>query len=93
MLIDPVRVPVDDRGRQDLHVAGQHHQFDPRLVQHSDQCRLLGRAGLRRDGEVVVGDAEMPDELGVVGMVGGHQHQPARQFVGVPAPQQVDQAV
>jgi hypothetical protein len=64
---DPVRHPADEVVAEDLHVAGQHDQVDPRGVQQLDQPRLLRRLVPVHDRDVVERHAEEPAGVRVVG--------------------------
>ena len=81
------------RRGQDLHVAGEHHAARRSLAERLEQRPSWSAPGLLGDGQVVEVDPEAADQLGVVAMVGGHEHGPCRELMGVPAAQQVDQAV
>lgn len=89
----PARQGGADGGREDLHVAGQHHQLDVELVDEGEQPGVGLVPGLGGDREVVEGDAVPLGQRGQVGVVGGHRHDVDGQLAGPPPVQQVEQAV
>ncbi|MNJ46316.1 hypothetical protein D3C77_414440 [compost metagenome] len=79
--------------RQDLHVAGQHHQVGVGLVGNLQHLLFLFRLGVGRDRQVVERDAVGSRQAGVVVVVrddGGHF---GMQMAAVHAEQQIVQAV
>ena len=92
---------VDDRlvvgtyklGREDLHVAGKHHQVDLMLPQQRLNPRLLLGLRFRGHGQVEEGDAMGLDLGGEVVMVGDHQWDLGVQLARLPSPEHVDQAM
>ena len=80
-------------GRQDLHVAGEHHQLDAFAVGDLQQARL--GMGLARGGDrhVVEGNVVGRRQLVEIPMVRHDRADVDRQQPGAPAEQQVVQAV
>ncbi|MCY1422496.1 hypothetical protein D9M71_381800 [compost metagenome] len=79
--------------RQDLHVARQHHHVGTVLL---DQARHFGKGRLlvlRVDRDMEERDAVPLDHAAQVIVVGDHAGNIAIEFLGVPAVQQVSQAV
>ena len=80
--------------RQDLHVARQHDQFGPGLLDQLPQLGLLPWFGLRRDWQMREGDAlQIGVRKGRGWVIGDHAGERHRQFALAPAPDQVRQAV
>src|SRR5215207_2519852 len=90
---DPTRVSSDELGRQDLHVAREHHDVHAVLVEEIQDPGLLLRLGLLGDGQVVEGDAVDLGPRGEVGVVGDDERYPRLELPRIPAPQQVYEAV
>jgi hypothetical protein len=90
---DLPRVVLAQLGRQDLHVAGQHHHV---AFGFAEQLRHLGVGGglvVRRHRHVVEGDAVPLHEAAEGFVVGDDAGDLDVQLVGLPARQQVVQAV
>ena len=77
--------------REDLHVAGEDEQVDP--LEQLQGAALGGLAAGRVDRDVVEGEADRGDLLGVVGVVGDDRDQLAAELAAAPAPEQVGEAV
>ena len=50
---DPPRIAIDEPGRKNLHVAGQHHQVDSMLIEQVKLLRLNTLPGLRVHGKEI----------------------------------------
>src|ERR1700733_12533355 len=90
---DPLRIFIHEVVRQDLHVAGQHHEVGLMLRDQRMYCRfglILIVLGYRDDG--VRNLVEIRDGL-IVGMIGNDQGDVASQFTALMAIEKVDEAV
>lgn len=94
-------VDVDDaaghglaqRGRQDLHVAGEDDELDAVLLDELEHLRLLLGLGLLGDGQVVELDAVALGEGAVLGVVGDDDGHLDVQLARLHAEEQVVEAV
>ncbi len=90
---DAPRPAAHEVRRQDLHVAGQHHQMDTVALEQF----LLPRFGLRlavgSDRHDLEGQAEVLGRGTVVGVIGNHQHHLAGQLAQPLPQQEIIQAV
>ena len=82
--------PLEEPGREDLHVAGEDEQLD--TLQQLEHARL-GRLAVAFDRHVVEGQAERGHLVGVVGVVGDDPDQLGVELAAAPAPEQVGEAV
>ena len=78
---------------EDLHVAGQDHEFDVIRVHQLKEPSLGFGLGLRRHGDVVERDPVPGREPFQVGVVGHHCRDLHREFAAAGAEQQVVEAV
>src|SRR5215212_954331 len=90
---DSARVGVDKLPREDLHVAGEHHEVHVLLVEEIQDPGLLLRLGLLRDRQMVERDAVVHHPGGEVRMVGDDKRYLRLELPRVPAPQEVYEAV
>ena len=91
MLIAGAPSALEELGGEDLHVAGEDEQVDARRAAPAARPRPPRAAGLDRD--VVEGEAERGDLLGVVGVVGDDGDDVGAELAAAPAPEQVGEAV
>ena len=82
-----------DRLRQDLHVAGQHHQVDLVGVDQLEQAGVGLVLVLWAGGQLLEGDAVAHHQVAEVGVVGHHHRDVDGQLPRPPAVEEVDQAV
>ncbi|MNU90109.1 hypothetical protein D3C71_799650 [compost metagenome] len=80
-------------GRQDLHVAGQHHQVDAFLVHDVQHLLLLFQLGVGRDRQVMERNAVGRRQAGVIVVIGHDGGDFRVQMSAMHAEQQVVQAV
>src|ERR1019366_4872574 len=92
--VDDARgILLDERRRQNLHVAGQHHQVDAGSRQQS-QLRLFGGATVRGiDGDVVELDAMETRQRLAIRMIGDDQGNRAVELSGLKAVEEIGQTV
>ena len=86
--------PTFDRNcwREDLHVAGQHHQID--VAAQQIELTLFGLCpNVFRRRDMKEWHAEGPNLIGEVGMVGDHHRHRHVELTASVAPQQIQQAV
>ena len=83
--------PPEELGGEDLHVAGEDEEVDLAHRLQRPALRLVLR--IRVDGDVLEGEAELLDLLGVLGMVGDDRRDVGAELAAAPAPEQVREAV
>ena len=79
--------------RQNLHVAGQHHQIDAFLLDQGQHLLLLCRLGVGGDRQVVERDAVGRRQAGIVVVIRDDRGHFGVQMTAVHAEQQIVQAV
>src|SRR3954447_244080 len=90
---DALRIAADEIIRQDLHVAGEHHEIRLVLVDKSMKASLsLGLVLFAHRHDLVRNLVEIRNGLSV-GMVGDDQWDLAREFAALLAIQKIDEAV